>query len=306
MRFTREEFEIMADQMLHQKPICYDMLSHIAEKTLRTTVKNWCESDPCLRGRSYDGDIMQEIHVRLITKTIPGFLRRNGVTGDYNNDPEGFEDWMFRVAENLKRDFANDVRKLDFKTADLEEPMLENLPDMKNSYDELDAEREEALKKAFSIVLSANVNVYKVLTWLAQCLFMLDSDVTKIKSNELIIAAFENKTLEDMYEVLLQASHRIPWLVITQTQDEKIRTALRKKRSGTVTYGETQYSAFFMKYRGKVSGKKSISDWMNRMNDLIRREMEDGEASPDSEKDKKTPEDNGGKKGRGGDEASNC
>jgi len=115
--------------------------------------------------------------------------------------------------------------------------------------------------------------------------------------------------------MLLDASVSIPWLVITQTQDAKIRTALRKKRRDGVTYGETQYKAFFMKNKGEVSGKKSISDWMNRMNDIVRREMGEEEPDPMSEKDEqspekpgdeKTPEDDGGKKGRGGDEASNC
>ena len=302
MRFTREEFDIMASQMLEQKPISYEMLTQIAEKTLRSTVKNWCASDLCLRGRGYEDDIMQEIHIRLIKTTVPYFLRRNGVTEGFNNDPEGFEDWMFRVAENLKKDFANKVRGLDFKTEDLDAPQVESLTASYDHHEDAQ-EREALLKEAFSIVLSADVNIYKVLTWLAQCLFMLEHNVTKIESNDLILAAFSDKTLQDMYDMLLCASPAISWLVITDEQDAAIRAALRKKRDGTVTFGETQYSAFFMKHKGVVSGKKSISDWMNRMNDMIRRKLEE---APDSGKTQKNPKDNGGKKGRGGDEASNC
>ena len=145
MRFTREEFDIMASQMLEQKPISYEMLTQIAEKTLRRTVKNGCASDLCLRGRGYEDDIMQEIHIRLIKTTVPYFLRRNGVTEGFNNDPEGFEDWMFRVAENLKKDFANKVRGLDFKTEDLDAPQVESLT---ASYDHHeDAQEREALLK---------------------------------------------------------------------------------------------------------------------------------------------------------------
>lgn len=157
------------------------------------------------------------------------FLSRNGVKKTYNDNPEGFEDWIFRVAENLKRDFANRVRNRDFKTEDIDNPVIGDI----SSDDYIDGceseERIERLKQAFFIVLSSDVGVYKVLTWLAQFVFILDENVTKIKSNELIIAAFEEKTLYDMYDMLLNASKKIPWIVVTKEQNEKILCALRKK-----------------------------------------------------------------------------
>lgn len=301
VRFTRDEFDAMVDELLYHEPISFDMLCHIAEKTLKPSVVNWCRSEDCLRGRGYEDDIMQEIHLRLIKTTVDYFLLRDGINEPFNNNPEGFEDWMFRVADNLKRDFANRIRNRDFKTEDINDPAIGEISF--DDYDDNSEEHIERLKQAFSIVLSSDVSVYKILTWLAQFVFILDENITKIKSNELIIAAFEDKTLYDMYFMLLNASKKIPWLTVTKEQNEKILLALRKNRDGNVSYGETKYKNFFMKHNGEVSGKKSISDWMNRMNDMIKRKTEE----PDSGKNsRKTSGKAGEKKGRGGDEASNC
>ncbi len=300
MRFTRDEFDTMINELLYSTPVSFDMLCSIAEKVLRPSVVNWCKDEDCLRGRGYEDDIMQEIHLRLVKTTIDYFMLRDDIEGPYNDNPEGFEDWIFFVAKNIKRDFANKIRKRNFTTDDIDDPAIGEIPS--GEYEDDTEENVDRLKRAFSIVLSSEVGIYKVLTWLAQFIFILEYDVTKIKSNELIITAFENKTLYDMYDMLLKASKRIPWIVVTKEQNEKILCALRKKREGTVSYGETKYRNFFMKHNGAVSGKKSISDWMNRMNDMIRRQIE----APSFEKKSKKKTDKAEKKGGSRDEASNC
>ena len=210
---------------------------------------------------------------------------------------------MFRVADNLKRDFANKVRNRDFKTENIDDPAIISAA---NDVDEDAEARIDKLKEAFSIVISADVNVYKVLTWLAQFIFILDADVTKIQSNELIIAAYGDKTLYEMYDMILSASKEISWITISEAQNERILEALQKKRIDDVSYGETKYSDFFMKHNGEVSGKKSISDWVNRINGMVRKNMD-----PQGTASKKTNKNNRSEKAddtkwRGGDEASNC
>lgn len=270
MAFTKEEFDIMVDELLYRDPISFDMLCHIADKTLKATVSYWCNAEDCLRGRGFEGDIMQDIHLQLMKKTVDYFLLREGVDGAVNKDPEGFEDWMFTVAKNVKKAFANKVRSRDFKTERLDSPELEGVS---NDGDQEAQVRIERLKQALSVVLASDVSVYKVLTWLAQMIFMLDSDITKIESNQLIIEAFQDKTLYEMYDMLLSATGQIPWVVVTKKQDEKILAALQKPWDGKNTYGDTKYKAFFMKHNGEVSGKKSISDWVNRMNTIIKRKL---------------------------------
>ena len=140
---------------------------------------------------------------------------------------------------------------------------------------------------------------------MAQFIFILEYDISKIKSNELIITAFENKTLYDMYDMILTASNKIPWIVITREQNEKILEALRKRRNGNVSYGETKYKDFFMKHNGEVSGKKSISDWMNRMNDMIKRRVETKDTLP-QQASEDNPKKLNNKKRRRGDESPDC
>lgn len=268
MRFTKAEFDVMVHDLLYADPICFDTLCEIAEKTLRPSVIRWCVQEDCLRGRGYEDDIMQDIYIRLIQTTVSHFLLRDGLEGPYNNDPEGFEDWMFRVANNLKRDFANKVRSRDFRTRCIDDVIGEGNQD--EEFEDAQG-RTEKLRQAFAIVLSADVSVYKVLTWLAQCVFMLVDDITKIESNQSIIEAFENKTLYEMYDMILTASAEIPWLYISKQEHERILDALRKTRDGDVSYGETKYRDFFMKCNGVVSGKKSISDWVHRVNGMIKK-----------------------------------
>ena len=303
MRFTRDEFDVMVNELLYKDPISFDMLCQIAEKTLRPSVVNWCKTEDCLRGRGYEDDIMQEIHLRLMKTTVDYFLLRDDIEGPYNDNPEGFEYWIFFVAKNIKRDFANRIRNRDFTTDDIDDPAIGEIPS--SDYEDDTEENVDRLKQAFSIVLSSDVGIYKVLTWLAQFIFILEYDVSKIKSNELIITAFENKTLYDMYDMISTASNKIPWIVITREQNEKILEALRKRRNGNVSYGETKYKDFFMKHNGEVSGKKSISDWMNRMNDMIKRRVETKGSLP-----QKASEDNPkklkNKKMRRGDESPDC
>lgn len=303
MRFTGDEFDVMVNELLYKDPISFDMLCQIAEKTLRPSVVNWCKTEECLHGRGCEDDIMQEIHLRLMKTTVDYFLLRDDIEGPYNNDPEGFENWIFLVAKNIKRDFANKIRNRDFKTDDIDDPAIGDI--LTDDYEEDTEENLDRLKRAFSIVLSSDVGIYKVLTWLAQFIFILEYDISKIKSNELIITAFENKTLYDMYDMILTASNKIPWIVITREQNEKILDALRKKRTGNVSYGESKYKDFFMKHNGELAGKKSISDWMNRMNDMIKRKVGMG-AIPKKKTDEYNPKRLKSKKRRSEDESSNC
>lgn len=285
LRFTVEEFNTMVDEVLcknSEKPV-YNMLAEILEKTLRHSVRAWCMQDSRLHGRKYDGDIMQKIYFRLKQTIVHYFLLREDIEGPYNNDPEGFQAWMFVVARNVTRDFAEKIGREDAKTVHPDDcPPDVYTYEPSCDIEERDEHREK-LKKAFSIVLSSDLKVYKVLTWVAHFLFIASNYTTKIDSNDLIVKAFKNKTLYDMYGMILDASSKIPWIVVTEEQNERIVLALQKKFKGDITYGQTTYGTFFMKNKGKVDGKKSISDWNNRINDIIKRNMGDNEEDEKSD-----------------------
>jgi len=252
-------------------------------------MNNWCSLEDCLRGRGYEEDLMQEIHLRLMNTTVDYFLLRQGIDGPVNNDPQGFHAWMIEVAKNLKKTFVNRVRSMDFKTQDLSRADVEGVPD--DTFEQMQ-ERIERLKAAFTLVLAADVGIYKVLTWLAQFVVILDSRVTKKESNDLIVQTFEDKSLYEMYDMILSASVRIPWIVVTKEQNDAILTALQEPWEGDISYGEAKYKMFFMKHNGEVSGKKSISDWVNRMNSMIKRKLDDSDGlKKPGKKQPGTPED---------------
>ena len=70
-----------------------------------------------------------------------------------------------------------------------------------------------------------------------------------------------------MRDILVNAAGRLPWLSLSMEQKKRIDRQLALPFDGGKTYGETTYSTFFM----KKGGKATISDWVNRMNERIRR-----------------------------------
>lgn len=267
---SRDEFNIMIEQLMDESNVKFDMLCSIADKILRSTVVHWCANDPSLCGKQLEDDIMQEIYIRLIKTCKSSFLLRNGVDGEINNVPDGFKSWLFKVALNIKRDYANAVRNRGFKERGFTDGEEETFAADSDSA-EYTEERCELLKAAFEIVLNSDNKVYKVLTWIAQCLFVLEFDITKIQSNGMIIDRFSTKTLREMYMIVLDSSKRIPWIVISARQQSKIEAQLAKPWTDGRVYGQVRYDEFFM----KKGGKATISDWVNRMNNLVKRVVRD-------------------------------
>ena len=260
----------MVDELLYREPVSFTMLCTIAEKNLKKKIRYMCVADEWLRGRGYEWDILQEVQLRLMKTTVTHFLLKDGPDGPLNNDPEGFMSWMNTVAVNIKKDFSNKVRKNDFHTTDPDNPMIEK--ELIEKEPDFYEEKLDLLKWAFGVVLSSDVSIYKILTWLAQFSFIVDTGISKIESNEKIIEEFEQKTLFEMYDMVLKMSYKIEWIEISPAQDRKILEALNRPLDEKLTYGDVKYNEFFMKVNGKKSGKKSISDWVNRMNGIIRKE----------------------------------
>ena len=280
MQFTCSEFDTMVQQLLFDEEVSFEMLCQIAEKTLRHSVRKWCMEDPALTDKECEHDIMQEIQIRLMTRTVTHFLLRGDV-GEINNDPEGFEDWMFKVAKNIKKDFAGEARK---RNARFDGTDPDGLGGIVDPSAELSLPGLEKLQQASQIVLNAKVSVYKVLTWLAQAVVIVSGNVSKLESNEIMLRFFENRTLFEMYDFVLKQADGIPWLDISEKHRASLMAALGKEWQDGVAYGNVRYRAFFMKKDGVPCGKKSISDWVNRMNELIKRKMQDETKAPKAKK----------------------
>lgn len=302
MEFTREEFETMVQEILYTTPSKYDALCRIATVTIGPLVPGWCRQEDILRNRGLEGDLMQSILLHLIKTVVHGFLLNDRTTGAYNDNPEGFAHWLTKVAKNHKRDYVNKLRRAEghidryATTENMVAPMYSSAAKR---------EQERVLRRAFNVVMDSDVRVYKVLTWLAAVLFMVEKEMKHHKANALVVTVFENKTLREMYDFILAASKQVPWMTITPQQHARIMKALEKPYNGKGadgrTFGEMTYHECFMDDRGEKSGKKSVSDWMYRMNERVveRVDMRD---TTDTESD---PQNATGKKRRDEDGSSN-
>lgn len=283
MAFTKEEFDIMVDELLYREKVSFDMLCKITDKTLTSRIGYLCRSDKYMRGRDFEKDIMQLIYLRVMQKTVSRFLLKDGVDGPVNNDPDGFRKWLNRLGENVFKDYAAKVRNRDFTCISIDPtdddddgnnppPVIIDGPTNPPLPSEANEER---LREAFSIVLSANVSIYKILTWLALNLIVYQNNEPKIEAKDFLLEKFEERTLNDMYAVVVSCSKRIPWMEITPEQHAGIIKKLNKKRNSHLTFGEMQYKEFFMIVNGEKSGKKSVSDWVYRLNEMIKKKMSD-------------------------------
>lgn len=263
---SNEEFRIMVDELLVQNPPCYDMLSHIAQKNLKSWVRTWCSRNPVLQGRGYEDDVLQEIQLKLIKVTIASYFLKKDAAENVRYDPLSFEKWMMTVGRNQTVECAKYISVRDKEKGEIDE----NTPD-DSSESEAAEERIELLKRSFALTISSRKRVYIILTWIAGALFMLNLDVSKIKAIDTLDRTFAKKTLFEMRDMIVAAAEWIPWLELTHEQHDMISEALNEHSDDGRVFGEITYSEFYM----KKGGKATISDWINRMNNYIIRRLID-------------------------------
>lgn len=268
LEFTAEEFDIMVQELLYQEPLSYAMLCQIAEKCLKKRVYAMCAANEDLRGRKREEDVLQEVYIRLMNTTIYGFLLRQGVDGPVNRDPEGFRAWMGTVAKNIVRDEAKKLRRQDYHNTSLED--LTGTIAQPGSVQERQ-ENIGILKTAMDIVITSKCAAYKMLTWMGFALFVHHYNIPGHQANRMVVEVFRDLPLSEMYALLRRVGSKAEWMTLTASQEKTIQTALNKRRDAQRIYAEVPYGEFFM----KKGGSESVSDWVNRMNTIIRRGLED-------------------------------
>lgn len=269
---ARDKFDRMLHELFRQRPMSFDTLCEIAREELSKLVRDWCYRDKAL-GLQEAEDVMTDIQIRLIQTAVSGFFLRGG-TEAVNDDPVGFLKWMTAVAKNVKNDAASRARRqkgmlsaVDPETVCDEEAFADKIC--------LSDEKTERLSLAFEIALTADTKVCKVLTWVAQNLFLYTLDgKSGQKPVDAVLSAFQERSLFEMFSEILRASEQIPWLCISESQRERIfcQLCLPYENDTERRMGDVCYSEYFM----KKGGKATISDWVNRMNNRIVRVMKNG------------------------------
>lgn len=260
--FSAEEFDMVFCEIVEAPEPCFDGLMEISRKTLFGSVRRWCYEDSALAGRQYEEDIMQEIQIKLIKNCVTGFFMREGRP---NRDAEGFKSWMFTVAKNVKSDFAKKVRRIQFTEVKEVEDGDRTETDGGNACSAGPCER---LNTAFQKVMALDIGVHKILTWVAQMLIIAACNVTKIRSNGILVKTFGTLTLDAMLDLIINQAEVIPWLSLEPGQIAALRQKLDARQSDGRRLGEKTYSEFYM----KKGPKGSVSDWVNRINTYLIKE----------------------------------
>lgn len=262
--FTQEEYDKMRCELLEQDFPCFDTMLHIANKTLTHYVEKECFMDPALRGGEHDWEIMQEVYIRLVKTCIPNFFLNEG---NPNKDANNFRSWMFTVTSNIICDYTKKIKKIQFNES--EEMPIDLSYHERNTMviTEKDLKR---LKCAVATVLQSSSKPYIILTWFAQLIVISRLNVNRIESTDVIAKKFDSMTLDHMLNLLIAQSKQIEWLQLKTEMIEKLRGKMNEVQEDGIRMGDKKYHDFYM----KKGSKSTISDWINRMNSLVKREEE--------------------------------
>lgn len=258
MRFTVDEFNIAICELFNEEPACFDTLCEISERELMPSIRGWCAADNALRGREVEADIMQDTLVRIIKYCITGFFLR-GERTEPNTDVNEFCRWIYTVARNVKRDYSNSYReRIIVDYSELEGRIGDEIGD--------DFVGEE-LASVFDVTFSLNMGVHKLLAWLAVSVVILNETDQRSVATEIVVDRLGNSTLDEMLEFLLSELRYYPALMPNENEVLGIRAMLDERDELGVRIGDRPFYTFFM----AKGGKYSVSDWLHKINQLIKR-----------------------------------
>ena len=258
--FTNEEYQIMIDELTKQESASFDMMCLIAERTLKPLIKKWCYESEDLRYRQYEDDIMQDTQIRLIKTCVTHFLRREDRQYKINDDPDEFCAWIKTVGKNMTKDKAKEVRKQDFHTAALTREIP--APD---EFRKIEDDTEERFAEAFHIAVRAPRNPHIVLTWIMQSILSVYYDIKRIKATQVIEETVSDKTLFEMWDMILGMLEELPALRTSDDENDYMTSRLDETNAENEKVGDTVYRDYY----GNRGGKTAISDWIYRMNQWL-------------------------------------
>ena len=261
MRFTKQEFDMMIHELFVEEPARFDTLYVILEKELTPTIRSWCAADPALNGRACEGDILSDTCVKVIKYCVTGFFLRDGRT-EPNTDVDSFCKWIYTVARNVKRDYSNSYRErivLDY--SELEERVGDEIGEDFSS---------EELAGIFDIVFSLDMGVHKLLAWLAVSVTILSETDKRTAATEMVVDRFAHSTLDEMLHGILRELSHYPALMPSDSEISAVRAALNETDDLGIRIGDRPFYSFFM----AKGGKYSVSDWLHKINQLVKRRFQ--------------------------------
>ncbi len=263
----KENFDIILKEMFGSDTTCFDTLLAATEKDIRIKICADCKNTPVLNhGRIYE-EIIQDVLIRVFLTSVPQFFLR-AENGTLNTSADEYWYWVQKICKNRVRDYFNKYAKKGNSESFISEDEDEDTPEIQIAAPEPENQdyNQEQLVRHFNIVMTSGGNVYKPLTWMAQSLLVLRNNQTRIDSNEELIKIFDNMTLDEMFSLILSMAEKLDWMYLEEASVAKIRKGLDKLHASGSRMGNMQYHDFYM----ADGPKKSISDWVNRMDAKIK------------------------------------
>lgn len=257
------------NEIMVLSPPSFETLLHLAYDRLRPLLNRWCLRDVRLHTEQDTDDVMQTVCVKLMQNSVTGYFLRENTAYTTERNATSFAAWVTLLAHNVERDFARAAARKAARERGMEPEEEAFFLDASTLPDESREYTEELLNAAFEVVLNADMQVYKVLTWVANSLYMLHTAAKAKDAKTALVATFSDMTLYQMRDLLFQASAQITWLRVSPAQKQRIACKLAEPYDAERCYGQVKYADFFM----KKGGKATVCDWVSRMNERIKRVM---------------------------------
>ncbi len=263
MELSNKDFDIILSELFGTDTPCFDTLCARTVEVLRPTVEYWCSSNPILRNKCCEDDIIQDTELKVLKYSITHFFFAGGKT-EPNNDRTQFNKWLFTVAKNVMRDYVQSYSARNHVSlADFEESLADEPDDIADN-DEVCRE----LTRVVDAVINLRVGIHKILAWLLISLKIINTDGQRSKITDEVVDRFGIAVLFDMYievqnEFIL---HPVIWLA-TEQKTRIERSLLKDTGIPGKTVGDTTFGSYF----GLAEGKYAVSDWIYKINLSVRR-----------------------------------
>ena len=100
MEISRNDFDVILTELFESDKVCFDSLCRVTSELLMPTVQYWCNTNPVLRNKNCEDDIVQDTELKVIKYSLTHFFFAGGRETP-NRDPEQFNKWLFTVAKKI-------------------------------------------------------------------------------------------------------------------------------------------------------------------------------------------------------------
>ena len=265
MEISRSDFDVILTELFESDKVCFDTLCRVTSELLIPTVQYWCNTNPVLRNKNCEDDIVQDTELKVIKYSLTHFFFAGGRETP-NRDPEQFNKWLFTVAKNVMRDHVRSFSAKSYQDiSDVEHALADDAPTA-------DEERDVCaqLSEVIDAVINLRVGIHKILAWLLISIKILNSDGQRSKITDTVVSRFKDCPLFDMYLEIQREFLLYPDINLNAYQKTRIEKSLLADtdRDG-VQVGDLTFGSFF----GSSEGKYTVSDWIYKINLSVRRSL---------------------------------